>query len=83
MTSPTVSNCTNEPQIESKEKMRQRMAKVSLALKGSPKVRVVIDKNLLLRENTIFPNRYPMKSRLSKANAGKWSSTSWQVGNSG
>merc|ERR1719204_1722046 len=38
MTSPTVSNCTNEPQIESKEKMRQRMAKVSLALKGSPKV---------------------------------------------
>ena len=40
MTSPTVSNCTNEPQIESKEKMRQRMAKVSLALKGSPKVRV-------------------------------------------
>ena len=44
MTSPTVSNCTNEPQIESKEKMRQRMAKVSLALKGSPKVRVLIDK---------------------------------------
>ena len=48
MTSPTVSNCTNEPQIESKEKMRQRMAKVSLALKGSPKVRVLIDKNLFL-----------------------------------
>ena len=50
MTSPTVSNCTNEPQIESKEKMRQRMAKVSLALKGSPKVRVSTDKNLFLLE---------------------------------
>ena len=50
MTSPTVSNCTNEPQIESKEKMRQRMAKVSLALKGSPKVRVLIDKNLFTLE---------------------------------
>ena len=48
MTSPTVSNCTNEPQIESKEKMRQRMAKVSLALKGSPKVRVLIEKKLFL-----------------------------------
>ena len=51
MTSPTVSNCTNEPQIESKEKMRQRMAKVSLALKGSPKVRVSTDKKTISTGN--------------------------------
>ena len=34
ISSPTVSNCTNEPQIESKEQMRARMARVSAVING-------------------------------------------------
>ena len=61
MTSPTVSNCTNEPQIESKEKMRQRMAKVSLALKGSPKVRTSIIIHLFPLKIQFFQYCHPKK----------------------
>ena len=36
--SPTVSNCTNEPQIESKAEMRRKMSRVSAVLNSTPKL---------------------------------------------